>query len=64
MSDRVFFALAAAVALGMIALALAWPQGLGTRSPGPFGHAVKPPAAAQPLPAELNRRVPARDDLP
>ena len=64
MSDRVFFALAAAVAAGMIALALVWPQGLGTRSPGPFGHTVRSPPPAQPLPADLTRRVRARDDLP
>jgi hypothetical protein len=30
-----FMALAAAAAIG---LALVWPQGLGDRSPGPFGH--------------------------
>ena len=38
MSDRVFFPAVAAAALIMLALALVWPQGLGTRSPGPFGH--------------------------
>ncbi len=26
------------VAVLMVALALIWPQGLGARSPGPFGH--------------------------
>ncbi len=39
MSDRLFFPLAGLVALGLVALALVWPQGLGARSPGPFGHA-------------------------
>ena len=29
---------ALAVAGATIALALVWPQGLGARSPGPFGH--------------------------
>lgn len=38
MSDRLFLSLMAAAAAGMIALALVWPQGLGARSPWPFGH--------------------------
>ena len=38
MSDRVLFPVMGAVALAMIALALVWPQGLGARSPAPFGH--------------------------
>jgi hypothetical protein len=37
MSDRLFFFCLAAVALGLIAFASIWPQGLGARSPGPFG---------------------------
>ena len=37
MSDRLFFICLAAVALGLIAFASIWPQGLGDRSPGPFG---------------------------
>ena len=37
MSDRLFLALMAAAA-GLIAFAAIWPQGLGARSPGPFGH--------------------------
>jgi hypothetical protein len=40
MSDRVFFSLAALMAVLLIALAAVWPQGLGARSPGPFGHPV------------------------
>ena len=40
MSDAVFFALAGFLAAAMVALALVWPQGLGERSPAPFGHAV------------------------
>lgn len=40
LSDRWFFGGLAAIALAMIALAALWPQGIGTRSPGPFGHAV------------------------
>ena len=40
MSDAAFFALIGLVAAAMIALALVWPQGLGQRSPAPFGHPV------------------------
>ena len=42
LSDRQFYPLAILLAILMIALALVWPQGLGTRSPGPFGHAMAP----------------------
>ena len=38
MSDRLLFSLMGALSLVMIGLALVWPQGLGARSPGPFGH--------------------------
>jgi hypothetical protein len=38
MSDRVFLSLMAALCVGMIALAAVWPQGLGARSPWPFGQ--------------------------
>jgi hypothetical protein len=38
MLDRLFFPLSALAAALIIALALVWPQGLGARSPGPFGH--------------------------
>ena len=37
MSDRVFYSGLALVAAALIVLALVWPQGLGARSPGPFG---------------------------
>lgn len=43
MSDRLFYPLAALVAVAMIALGLMWPQGFGARSPAPFGHAVEVP---------------------
>ena len=33
--------------LAMIALALVWPQGLGARSPGPFGHQPAKPSTAK-----------------
>jgi hypothetical protein len=38
MSNRLFFPLIAVLALALVALAAIWPQGLGARSPGPFGH--------------------------
>lgn len=38
MDDRIFFPLVGVFALALIALASVWPQGLGARSPGPFGH--------------------------
>jgi len=38
MSDRLKLSLLAAFALLMIAFSLVWPQGLGDRSPPPFGH--------------------------
>lgn len=48
MSDRQFFPLAAIVALALVALAAVWPQGLGARSPAPFGHTpVQQTAQAQ-----------------
>ena len=37
MLDRLYLPLVALTALAAIALALAWPQGLGDRSPAPFG---------------------------
>ena len=38
MFERLFFPGAALVALALIGLALVWPQGIGARSPAPFGH--------------------------
>lgn len=38
MDDRLFYPLIALIALGLVALAAVWPQGLGDRSPGPWGH--------------------------
>jgi len=63
MSDAVFFALAGLVAAVVVALALVWPQGLGARSPGPFGHAVTmepAAAAAQAMEAEAAARAAAQ----
>jgi hypothetical protein len=48
MSDRVLFSLMFAFGVAMAGLALVWPQGLGARSPGPFGHTpVQQTAAAK-----------------
>ena len=38
MFDRLTLPLIAVTALAVIALAMIWPQGYGTRSVGPFGH--------------------------
>ena len=40
MSNRLFFAGAALLAAVLVALAMVTPQGLGARSPAPFGHPV------------------------
>ena len=39
MLDRLYLPLVAFAAIAAITLALVWPQGLGDRSWGPFGHA-------------------------
>jgi hypothetical protein len=38
MLDRLYLPFLGLVAVAAIALALVWPQGLGARSPAPFGH--------------------------
>ena len=38
MLDRLYLPLLALVSVAVIALALVWPQGLGDRSPAPFGR--------------------------
>jgi len=38
MLDRLYLPLLGLAALAAVALALVWPQGLGARSPAPFGH--------------------------
>ena len=44
MRDRFFYPLAIALTVGMVLLALVWPQGQGARSPAPFGHEPQTPA--------------------
>jgi hypothetical protein len=43
MNNKVFYGLMGLLTVGMIALAFVWPQGLGSRSPAPFGHDVVEP---------------------
>ncbi len=38
MRDRFFFPLMALIAAAMVAVALVWPQGMGTPSPQPFAN--------------------------
>ncbi|MBX3485665.1 hypothetical protein [Phenylobacterium sp.] len=38
MFDRFYLGLLVVGAIAAVALALVWPQGLGDRSPAPFGH--------------------------
>jgi len=38
MLDRLYLPLLGLIAAGAVAFALVWPQGLGERSPAPFGH--------------------------
>lgn len=38
MPDRLFLPFLGLAAAAAIALSLVWPQGLGARSPAPFGH--------------------------
>ncbi|MDQ0464509.1 hypothetical protein QO010_002290 [Caulobacter ginsengisoli] len=55
MRDRLFYPLALLAAAAMIALAMVWPQGLGTTSPAPFGHPMgpaPPPEAEKVKPAK------------
>ena len=53
MTDRVFFLLMGIAAAAAVCLALVWPQGMGARSPGPFGGpttASTAPPEAPPVP--------------
>ncbi len=58
MSDRLFFASAALLAVLLIGLAFVWPQGQGRRSPGPFGKPeVITDAARKDLADEAKRKA-------
>jgi hypothetical protein len=63
MRDRVFFPFAALLALGMIALALIWPRGMGAAYPS-FRHPLTVPAPiaeAPPAPKPVAKPAPAAD---
>lgn len=60
MSDRVFYSLAGLSAALLIALASVYPQGVGARSPKPFGHetfAQKQAEAAARAPKEMPKLI-------
>jgi hypothetical protein len=42
MPDRFALPLLALAAVAMVGLSLLWPQGIGGRSPTPFGHPLAP----------------------
>jgi hypothetical protein len=60
MLDRLYLPLLGLAAVGCIGLALVWPQGLGARSPGAFGHTpvqqTPEMKAARQREAEANQR--------
>ncbi len=51
MSDRLFYPLAGLAFLALVALAAVYPQGVGARSPAPFGHETAAHRAARLKPA-------------
>ena len=53
MLDRFYLALLGLGAVAALGLSLIWPQGLGDRSPGPFGH---PPVQQSPQMQAAMRR--------
>ena len=52
MSDRIFFVFMGLLAAGAIGLAMVYPQGLGARSPGPFGGPTAAELKPPPPPSE------------
>jgi hypothetical protein len=42
MSDGVALSILSLLAIGIVALAMVWPQGQGAPSPPPFGHPLRP----------------------
>jgi hypothetical protein len=62
MRDRVFFPLAALIALAMIAAALVWPRGMGAAEPSPAHPFTVTPTPAAPVPASAAK--PARPARP
>lgn len=62
LSDRAFFGACLALAGMIVALSLVTPQGEGGRSPWPFGHAPKIPAAFEA--AKRRDAIRARENAP
>lgn len=59
MPDSIALPALAFLAVGLVALALVWPQGQAARSPGPFGHPLAPvesPVAKAVAPLALRGR--------
>ncbi len=50
MSNPVYFTLASLLAVALIVLAMVYPQGLGAKSPKPFGHPLAPLVVPKPPP--------------
>ena len=60
MPNSVFYSLAALTAIFLIALASVYPQGIGARSPPPFGHETAAHLAARTKkPAVVNAKSPS-----
>ncbi len=60
MPNRIFYPLAAVAALVLIAVASVYPQGIGARSPGPFGHETAAHLAARTKkPAPVKTKAPS-----
>lgn len=57
MLDRFYLGVLALTAVAAIALALVWPQGLGDRSPAPFGH--EPVQRTEAMQAAMRRETEA-----
>ncbi len=63
MSDRVFYSLAAFIAVFLILLASVFPQGVGKRSPGAFGHETAAHLAARTKKPPLVKKPSTQIDL-
>ncbi|PZQ53743.1 MAG: hypothetical protein DI570_23715 [Phenylobacterium zucineum] len=57
MLDRFYLPLLGLAAIAAVALALVWPQGLGDRSPDPFGH--EPVLRSTEMQAKMRRETEA-----
>jgi hypothetical protein len=57
MFDRFYLGLLAIGAVAAVAIALVWPQGLGDRSPAPFGH--EPVLRSAEMQAKMRRETEA-----